>query len=103
MRKTCSLFSCATRERKTMEIDNVDLCYKNFTIRITQRTVTERGKGWCGPLVSQEVSILKGERIIEAWDVSNARNFQTDSLIDIIKKAKQYIDGIYAWRREDKV
>ena len=52
------------------------------------------------PLVSQEVSILKGESIVEAWVVSNARNFQTDSLIEVIKKAKQYIDGIHAWRRK---
>ncbi len=83
-----------------MKTDNVDLCYKNFTIRITQRTGTEKGKGWCDPLVSQEVSILKGESIVEAWVVSNARNFQTDSLIEVIKKAKQYIDGIHAWRRK---
>ena len=83
-----------------MKTDNVDLCYKNFTIRITQRTGTEKGKGWCDPLVSQEVSILKGERIGDPSVVRNARNYQTDSLIEVIKKAKQYIDGIHAWRRK---
>ena len=101
LRKTCSLFSCETREREPMKTDNVDLCYNNFTIRITQRTVTEQGEAkvakvvWFGQTSAQEISILKEGNLIEFWSVRN-----TDSLIEVIKKAKQYIDGIHAWNRK---
>lgn len=101
LRKTCPLFSCETREREPMKTDNVDLCYKNFTIRITQRTVTEQGEAkvakvvWFGQTSTQEISILKEGNLIEFWSVRN-----TDSLIEVIKKAKQYIDGIHAWNRK---